>query len=341
MAAPSSVAAALVAAWTLAGCATLPPPQGAEPRYAPATDSSRALAALPPPAEPVFVAVYDFPDLTGQYKSNDDLVEYSRAVTQGAVHLVIEALQEAGGGRWFTVLERAGVDNLLRERQIIRSTREQYLGPDGQPLPPPPPLFYAPILIEGAIVGFDSNVYTGGIGARYLGVGGSTEYRHDRVTVSLRASSTQTGRLLRSVSTSKSIFSAALQGGVFRFVGLDELLEGEAGFTANEPTQLAVRRAIEKAVYGLVLEGVKADLWAFADPEAGAPALQAYLAERRGGEILKGEPDAPAALGALRSDRARAAVEEPAPAAEALGAREPPPPQGAERASRLPPTVTP
>ena len=40
--------------------------------------------------------------------------------------MVIQALQNAGNGKWFKVLERAGLDNLVKERQLIRSTREIY-----------------------------------------------------------------------------------------------------------------------------------------------------------------------------------------------------------------------
>ena len=77
-----------------------------------------------PPAEvmPV-VAVYNFRDLTGQRKRRDNLADFSTAVTQGSTELLIDALKTAGGGTWFRVVERQGLDNLVRERQIVRSTR--------------------------------------------------------------------------------------------------------------------------------------------------------------------------------------------------------------------------
>lgn len=318
----------------LGACAGLPPPEGVAPALAVRTSAERTLHALPPPVEPVPVAVYDFRDLTGQHKPNDLFTEYSRAVTQGAVNFLIEALQVAGDGRWFVVLERAGLDNLLQERQLIRSTREQYLGPDGQPLPPPPPLLYAAVLIEGGVVAYETNTLTGGFGARYLGIGGSTEYRHDRVTVSVRATSTQNGRVLRTVSATKSIYSAGLQGGVFKFVGLDELLEIEAGITANEPPQLAVRQAIEKAVYALILEGALGDVWSFADAGEAEPLLEAYLAERDGEVALaSADPEEP---GRLAPAGVRSRVRDPSPAA-----RGPAPNEAADPFRRPPPELPP
>ena len=40
--------------------------------------------------------------------------------------MVIQALQNAGNGKFVQVLERAGLDNPVKERQLIRSTREIY-----------------------------------------------------------------------------------------------------------------------------------------------------------------------------------------------------------------------
>ena len=78
------------------------------------------------------VAVYKFDDLTGQRLSSDGAASFSTAVTQGAKDLLIDSLKAAGAkdnpkGTWFRVVERGlGLDNLVRERQIVRSTREQY-----------------------------------------------------------------------------------------------------------------------------------------------------------------------------------------------------------------------
>ena len=237
------------------------------------------LVALPPPTIPTVVVIYKYRDQTGQYKSSERVLQYSTAVTQGATTLLIKALQDAGNGQWFTVLEREGLHNLLNERKIIRQTRKQYQQ-SGEIIPALPPLLYAPIMLEGGVVAYESNLLTGGMGARYWGAGGSTEFRRDTVTVGLRAVSVKRGTILHSVQTRKTILSTSLEGGLFRFVDPLRLLEIEAGITSNEPPQMALREAIELAVYALILEGVRSELWAFAEPQAGAPIVQRYLEEK-------------------------------------------------------------
>lgn len=238
------------------------------------------LVSLPPPKEPIVVVVYKFRDHTGQYKSSDTVLQYSTAVTQGATSLLIKALMDTGNGKWFTVLEREGLSNLLNERKIIRQTRKQYIN-GGEKLPPLPPLLYAPILLDGGIVAYESNLLSGGMGARYFGAGGFTEFRRDTVTVDLRAVSVKRGTILNTLQTRKTILSAKLEGGLFRFVDPLRLLEIEAGIASNEAPQMAVREAIELAVYGLILEGVKDQIWTFKNPEVGASILASYFDEKQ------------------------------------------------------------
>jgi curli production assembly/transport component CsgG len=241
------------------------------------------LRDLPTPSQPVPVAVYQFADLTGQHKPNDEFAEYSRAVTQGGVSMLVKALKEAGAGRWFMVSEREGIESLLRERQIIRTVRAEYRQPDGSPLPDVlRPLTYPGVLLMGGITAYDSNIVTGGAGARYLGIGGNVEYRLDSVTVDLRVVSVRDGQVYAAVTADKSVYSVLTQGGVFRIVGTDNLLEIEAGFSRNEPVQLAVRQAIQKAIYGMVFEGALNGLWTFEDPKTARPLLEAYLRDRDG-----------------------------------------------------------
>jgi len=108
----------------------------------------------PPQGGPLPVAVYGFRDLTGQRKSQPLIASLSSAVTQGAENYLIKALQDVGEQRWFTVLERVGLENLIKERQMIRQMREQYQGRDAKALPP---MMFAGIIMEGGIVGYDSN----------------------------------------------------------------------------------------------------------------------------------------------------------------------------------------
>jgi curli production assembly/transport component CsgG len=259
-----------MSAW-LAGCASGPSIQ--EPDVGVDNATHDELLALPPPKSKIAVAVYAFEDETGQFEFSETVQTLSRAVTQGATSILVEALLKTGDGSWFTVVEREGLDNLLRERQIIRETRALYEGGGDLSRNYLPPLLFAGMMLEGGIVGFDTNTQTGGLGARLLGIGGSSEFRQDTVTVYLRAISTQSGEILESINVSKTIFSVALRADVFRFVSSDEILEIEGGVTTNEPEHVAVKQAIEKAVIALILSGVRNERWNFADPAAAATLL--------------------------------------------------------------------
>jgi len=209
-------------------------------------------------------AVYGFTDKTGQRKPSDKMANISTAVTQGSEVWLIKALQEVGGGKWFQVVERVGLDNLTKERQIIRQAR-QSVGDERQLKP----MMFAGVIIEGGIIGYDSNVLTGGAGARYLGIGPSTQYRKDVVTVTMRMTSTQTGEVLLSVSTTKTIISTGSSMTFFRFFDMGTTsVEVEAGHTINEPVNYAVRVAIEQAVVELIKAGEKRELWKFDVPES-------------------------------------------------------------------------
>jgi len=229
-----------------------------EARIAEATVQTEKLIELPLPASPIVVGVYNFKDQTGQYKDKENVSTFSTAVTQGATTILIKALEDS---KWFRPIERENLANLLNERNIIRSTRDEYRSASGDPPQRLNPLLFANILLEGGIISYDTNILTGGAGARYFGAGGSTQYRQDRITIYLRAVSTSTGEVLKTVNVSKTILSQAVDVGIFRFVNFQRLLEVETGFTKNEPTQLAIQEAIEKAVEILIIEGIKDELW--------------------------------------------------------------------------------
>lgn len=253
-----------VAGALLQGCA-LREPHPAEhepeiPTLTPRASTYQDLVNLPKPRGLVVAAVYGFRDQTGQYKPSP-ASSFSTSVTQGAASMLMDALQASG---WFMVLEREGLQNLLTERKIIRASQQKE-GTPANILDELPPLQAANLVLEGGIVGFDSNVRTGGEGARYLGIGGSREYRVDQVTVSLRAVDVRTGQVLANVMTSKTIYSVARSAGVFKFIELKDLLELEAGYTYNEPAQLCVLSAIEAAVAHLIAQGVERRLWQAAD----------------------------------------------------------------------------
>jgi curli production assembly/transport component CsgG len=260
-----------------------------EARVAEKTPTQELLEKLPAAQTPVVLSVYEFQDQTGAQKPNDNYADFSRAVTQGGVNILYKALLDAGRGKWFTVIERAGLKNLLQERQLVRATREQYALPNGMRLPDVDPLLYAGVILEGGIVAYDSNITTGGVGAGYLGISANTQYRRDMVTVYLRVISVQTGEVLASVNTSKTIYSTAAQAGVFKYVAFDELLEAETGFSVNEPPQLATRQAVEYAVYSLVMEGALKGLWGFENPGSAREAVARYLKGRDGRDATPAE----------------------------------------------------
>jgi curli production assembly/transport component CsgG len=302
----AAVCLAASACLSMAGCANnLSEISSGPPAIAAVTPVQRDLIYLPPPPQPVPIAVYSFTDQTGQLKPSENIQSLSRAVTQGGTSILVKALRDAGNGNWFTVVERERLDNLLKERQIIREMRQRYLGEPETPANVLPSLLFAGILLEGGIVGYDTNTQTGGAGARFLGIGGNIQYRQNTVTVYLRAISVKTGEVLGNVVTSKTIASVAMEANVFKFIEFDELAEGEIGISSNEPMQIATQAAIEKAVYALIMEGAEAgprQLWSFADPALGQRTMDTYRSEK---ERAIAEAFRPSAMSTPETRRAR------------------------------------
>ena len=211
----------------------------------------------------ITVAVYDFRDMTGQRKPGTNLAHLSSAVTQGGEAYLIETLKDIGNSTWFTVLERQGIDYLIKERQIIRQTREANSDKDKLQ-----PLLFAGVLIHGSIIGYDSNLVSGGHGARLLGIGVNTQYIRDTVTVGLRLISVSTGEVLLTSTTTKTILSVKTQGDVFRWIEAGTIpVEAEIGKANNEPVNIAVRLAIELAVCDIVQRGKDKKLWSYKKKE--------------------------------------------------------------------------
>ena len=222
---------------------------------------NRDLLSVKEPKENLIVAVYPtgFTDQTGQRRSNSTYASFSSAITQAPYNLLIRALNEAGMGKFFTVVERVSLENLTKERQIIRSTRKDF--EEEQKLKP---LLFAGMLFEGGVVAYESNVRSGGNGARLLGIGVSSQYRQDTVTVSLRLVSVLTGRILLETTVTKTILSSSTNGDVFRFVKNNtELIEIESGNVENESVTIALQSAIEFAVLRIIEKGHRKGLWSF------------------------------------------------------------------------------
>ena len=219
-------------------------------------DTDKIKSVRPPKRYPV-VAVYSFQDLTGQRKSVDGIASFSTAVTMAPDAYLIRALKQS---RFFKVVERKGIDNLTRERQIIRNTRQTFDDDKKQE-----PLLFAGLIIEGGIVDYNTNLLSGGIGARYLGIGNSKQYREDTVVVSLRLVSVSTGEILIEILTSKTILSVGLSNDFFRFIADGtKLVEFESGNAMNESKSIAIQAAMETAVVELIMQGREKGYWLYA-----------------------------------------------------------------------------
>jgi curli production assembly/transport component CsgG len=215
----------------------------------------------PPAGGPVTVAVYSFADKTGQRKPSSTTTNFSTAVTQGAEAYIIKSLQEVGHGTWFRVAERVGLDNLIKERQMVRQMREAYDGKEAKELPP---MTLAGIIIEGGIIDYNTNTLTGGVGARYFGIGPNTQYQQDLVVVSLRAISVSTGEVLVSITVEKNLLSTGENVTAFKFFDAGtQAFEFDGGLTYNEPGNYAIRSAIELAVVELIKQGANKRIWNF------------------------------------------------------------------------------
>ena len=228
---------------------------------------------LPGPAtgKQLSVAVYSFADKTGQRRPQANVASLSTAVTQGAETFLIQALQNVGGGRWFDVVERVGIDNLVKERTIIKQMREAYEGPGAKPLMP---MQFAGMIIEGGIIGYDTTTTSGGAGMRIFGIGKQTQWSTDTVTVSLRMVSVNTGKVLSTITVQKTILSTADSATALKFFDQGtQAFEAEAGLTINEPGTYAVKAAVELGVVELIKEGERKGIWEFKKPVSVIPPM--------------------------------------------------------------------
>ena len=219
------------------------------------------LLNLKPAKRKPVIAIYpnSFKDMTGQRKSNGSFALFSTAITQAPEAYLIRALKHASNGEFFQIAERVGLADLTKERQLIRSIRESF-EEDSRVKP----LLLAGLLMQGGVLSIDTNVRSGGTGARYLGIGSSKEYREDLITISLRLVSVSTGEVLIEVLTTKSILSVGLSQDIFRF--LDEstrLIEVEGGVSANESTSIALQKAIEDSVLEIIKIGIEKKYWVY------------------------------------------------------------------------------
>ena len=241
----------------LGGCSAFNPLPAVTPaQLNTPTETAIELMSLPKPKGKIPVSVYSFRDQTGQYKPQAGVSSFSTAVTQRATSILIQALSDSD---WFSPVEREGLQNIITERKIInKSYAINAVNGVRKKLPT---LKTASIILEGGIIGYDTNIRAGGAGMEYFGIGAAELFREDQISVYLRAVDVRTGRILLSVSTNKRVLSQEMSAGLFRYVSYKKLAEAEIGYSTNEPMQQCVTQAIEKALTSLILKGIDKGVW--------------------------------------------------------------------------------
>ena len=126
------------------------------------------------------------------------------------------------------------------------------------------PLLFAGLLMQGGVVAYEANLKSGGLGARYLGIGNSKQYREDTVTISLRLVSVSTGEVLVETLVTKSILSTSISQDIFRFIEQQtELVEIEGGVAENESVSIALQKSIETGVLNIINIGIDRGYWEY------------------------------------------------------------------------------
>ncbi len=230
---------------------------------------SDTLKNLPAAKSKPTIAIYpnSFKDLTGQRRSNSSFALFSTAISQAPEAFLIRAFKHAAQGKFFTVVERVGLDDLTKERQLIRTTRKEF--EEDNKLKP---LLFAGLLVQGGVVSYEANLKSGGAGARYLGIGNSKQYREDTVTISLRLVSVSTGEVLIETLVTKSILSTSISQDIFRFIEQQtELVEIEGGVAENESVSIALQKSIETGVLNIINIGIDRGYWEYENIKINKP----------------------------------------------------------------------
>jgi hypothetical protein len=112
---------------------------------------------------------------------------------------------------------------------------------------------------------------------RIFGIGKQTQWSTDTVTVSLRAVSVNTGKVISSVTVQKTILSTADSATALKFFdNATQAFEAEAGLTINEPGTYAVKATVEMAVVELIKEGQRKGVWDYKQ-EAKEPPSMSFI----------------------------------------------------------------
>jgi hypothetical protein len=113
---------------------------------------------------------------------------------------------------------------------------------------------------------------------RLFGIGASTQYQSDTVTVTLRTVSVSTGEILTTVTITKTVLSYMDKLTLLRFVGDGTALganatalEGEIGGSVNESINKAIDVAVQAAVVNTIQEGSRKGVWSYKQEIAVVP----------------------------------------------------------------------
>jgi curli production assembly/transport component CsgG len=110
------------------------------------------------------------------------------------------------------------------------------------------------------------------MGMSVFGIGASTQYQSDTVTINLRTVSVSTGEILTNVTVTKTVLSYMDKLTVMRwFNSGTDTLESELGGSINESVNKAVDVAIQAAVVQTINDGAKKGHWSFKDETVSQP----------------------------------------------------------------------
>ena len=210
------------------------------------TTATQLLAALPEAESKVPIAIYAVTDSTGQFKGDRTGVS-SSVVTQGATEMLITALNRS---RQFVVLERARFGDFMNEQNLVTNNRIV----EGQG-PEIGAMTGANYVITGAVTEYQVDMYTGGVGLRIAGKGGSQEYARASCAIDLRVVDTTTGEIIWAESLKGEILGEKIGLELFSFLGKN-IVEFETGKGKQQVINLVVRTLLEEAVFKLVTSGV-------------------------------------------------------------------------------------
>ena len=205
------------------------------------------------------VAVSGFDDLSGARVENGT----STAVAASGRILTHYILMENNNKNHYTLLDRSVLNELLNERRLagqVNATNEaevinaapefmrEGLAGNVPPIVATEDLLPSDYLIYGAVVGYDKRLKDDGTGAGIAGYNVSNRHSRDQVSVVLELIDVQTGAIVGIGFGSQLIESTSVRASIFAQLRVNRILEFEQAAILNDPTTLALIRAIDMAL---------------------------------------------------------------------------------------------